>query len=178
MHSMQRRLFYVDLQELRCYLRHCDMSTIWRTISYTSLSWRMHFCGFLFQVSLPNQIEAAGGSSAPQTPNSLLQSPPMHPALRRIAGLYGATGRRNNVDLQQSPTGPSAAERFSSPAPGSAKRRLFEKPPGGAGGAQSPTSSSSASSTCGGLDISAEVAAGNKVMQVRSDGKMFGGNSC
>ena len=83
----------------------------------------------VLQVSLPSQMEQCG-PSAPPTPggtNSLLQSPLMHPALRRIAGVYGPT--RSTITTTGAPNspsaGPSAADRFSSPMPGSAKRRLF-----------------------------------------------------
>ncbi|KAJ8302946.1 hypothetical protein KUTeg_019342 [Tegillarca granosa] len=69
------------------------------------------------EVILPHQIESNLGSSS--VPNS----PMVHPAVKRLVA-EGRTGSPK-VDPLQSPPGPSAADRFSSPSPGSAKRRLF-----------------------------------------------------
>ncbi|KAL3858951.1 hypothetical protein ACJMK2_009197 [Sinanodonta woodiana] len=68
------------------------------------------------EVTLPNHINPITGAG----------SPIRHPAVKRIAG----EGRPSVVrkDPSSSPTGPSVADRFSSPSPGSAKRRLFDMP--------------------------------------------------
>ena len=47
---------------------------------------------FCLQVSLPNQIEKEGAGPLP-----LVTSPPMHPAVRRIAG--GPKGKISRVDV-------------------------------------------------------------------------------
>ncbi|VDI37744.1 retinoblastoma-like protein 1 [Mytilus galloprovincialis] len=74
------------------------------------------------EVILPSLIDSNLSSG-----NKVMQ----HPAVKRLVD-EGHGGRK---EIPQSPQGPSAADRFSSPSPGSAKRRLF----GAGGGTSSAT---------------------------------------
>ncbi|XP_064599560.1 retinoblastoma-like protein 1 [Liolophura sinensis] len=72
------------------------------------------------EVTLPNQMESGGGLP------TITGSPPVHPAVKRLVVGEARFGSAKPKDPLTSPTGPSAADRFSSPTPGSAKRRLFD----------------------------------------------------
>ncbi|XP_064640132.1 retinoblastoma-like protein 1 [Lineus longissimus] len=64
-----------------------------------------------------NQIDKDAGQAAGQ---QTIMASPLHPALRRVAGEGRATLVRKDLTLS-----PTAADRFSSPTPGTIKRRLF-----------------------------------------------------
>ena len=131
------------------------------------LSYTHTFLCLILQVSLPSHLESNTSSATPAG-SSLLQSPLMHPALRRIAGVYGNSSRLHGSSSSSSaiggaasPTGPSAADRFSSPMPGSAKRRLFSGP---------ESSNENATGTAGMNASGSGGAAPPKVMQVIGQG--------
>lgn len=78
---------------------------------------------FLIQVSLPCQIEKDGQPQRGAMTSIL--SPLQHPALRRVVTEGNQAGNKLPPNPAQSPTGPTVSDRFNSPSPGSAKRRLF-----------------------------------------------------
>ncbi|CAH1779421.1 unnamed protein product [Owenia fusiformis] len=97
------------------------------------------------QVTLPSQIDKGDASA------SVSSSPLIHPTVKRLAGEGRAAFVRSDSakkDPMMSPTGPSATDRFGSPTPGGAKRRLF----GQQGGEQQTIVVTAPGSASGGTD--------------------------